>query len=433
MGQGYSLFEANTETVQENPLGSMTAYAVPDSIHLNASQIVELRDERITQGVPFMLNEGGTYRPSGKKSKLNMIDSAATLHKSSVVAKFNKRSGGSLEFKYDAIYDTVLTIGVRHIGVEDIAKADDGSSLLSATSCFGMDYHRLGQYLLPPGIGCQFDSGLLHGYRHMPFGGDTTTSMSTIYTGDTNHVKMNPLSAKDYLKVFRKIAHSMKPSSKKGAQIVIFLEPKLPEPVIYTMTKSKNRKGSVEEVSSRGDVSNYSGNSDSLFGSVAKLLNPYKVLVSNTSSVDDLGDDLRRKRGRISGVEIDEPTSEIYSDSFVTRECSFLCISEIKKEELESISHTNISFSCPKQTITIDKDESKQYTYAPLFGMCIDKIGSAADSNDTSDCSICLSEPREFACLPCRHLSMCSTCVKDLAANHYKCPICRNPAQLFLK
>lgn len=61
-----------------------------------------------------------------------------------------------------------------------------------------------------------------------------------------------------------------------------------------------------------------------------------------------------------------------------------------------------------------------------------DNHGDETD-NESPDCVICLCEPREFACLPCRHLTMCANCVRDLTSHGKKCPICRKRAETFMK
>lgn len=63
-----------------------------------------------------------------------------------------------------------------------------------------------------------------------------------------------------------------------------------------------------------------------------------------------------------------------------------------------------------------------------------------AESNDDSDgdesgkeCVICLSEPRNTAVFPCRHMCMCSDCAKALRTQSNKCPICRQPVEKLME
>ncbi|XP_044486565.1 LOW QUALITY PROTEIN: probable E3 ubiquitin-protein ligase LUL4 [Mangifera indica] len=58
---------------------------------------------------------------------------------------------------------------------------------------------------------------------------------------------------------------------------------------------------------------------------------------------------------------------------------------------------------------------------------------SAAEGFDDSDPGkkyvICMTEPKDTAVLPCRHMCMCSECAKALRLQSNKCPICRQPIQ----
>mmetsp|Transcript_46972 Transcript_46972/g.87562 ORF Transcript_46972/g.87562 Transcript_46972/m.87562 type:complete len:175 (-) Transcript_46972:440-964(-) len=48
------------------------------------------------------------------------------------------------------------------------------------------------------------------------------------------------------------------------------------------------------------------------------------------------------------------------------------------------------------------------------------------------ECVICLSEPRDTAVLPCRHMCMCSACAHMLRHQTNRCPICRTIATDYL-
>ncbi|KAK6930027.1 hypothetical protein RJ641_004121, partial [Dillenia turbinata] len=56
----------------------------------------------------------------------------------------------------------------------------------------------------------------------------------------------------------------------------------------------------------------------------------------------------------------------------------------------------------------------------------------AADFNDSDpgkECMICMTEPKDTAVLPCRHMCMCSKCAKELRIQSNKCPICHQPVK----
>ncbi|KAL8026423.1 hypothetical protein ABFX02_14G026600 [Erythranthe guttata] len=48
------------------------------------------------------------------------------------------------------------------------------------------------------------------------------------------------------------------------------------------------------------------------------------------------------------------------------------------------------------------------------------------DNDDaTSSCTICLDAPLEGACVPCGHLAGCMTCLNEIKAKKWGCPLCR--------
>jgi len=77
-----------------------------------------------------------------------------------------------------------------------------------------------------------------------------------------------------------------------------------------------------------------------------------------------------------------------------------------------------------KQVLWFD---GERYEVRDIFG--IENITEESfDENDAGkDCVICLSEPRDTAVLPCRHMCMCGECAKQLTRQSNKCPICRQP------
>ncbi|KAK7264519.1 hypothetical protein RJT34_32128 [Clitoria ternatea] len=79
-----------------------------------------------------------------------------------------------------------------------------------------------------------------------------------------------------------------------------------------------------------------------------------------------------------------------------------------------------------KQILWID---GVSYELRELYG-----IGSSTaadfDNNDPGkECVICMTEPKDTAVLPCRHMCMCSECAKALRVQSNKCPICRQPIE----
>jgi len=58
--------------------------------------------------------------------------------------------------------------------------------------------------------------------------------------------------------------------------------------------------------------------------------------------------------------------------------------------------------------------------------------GHPVNDDSGKECVICLSEPRDTAVLPCRHMCMCSACAHMLRHQTNRCPICRTIATDYL-
>lgn len=89
-----------------------------------------------------------------------------------------------------------------------------------------------------------------------------------------------------------------------------------------------------------------------------------------------------------------------------------------------------------KQILWID---GQRYELQEIFGIG-SSVETGIDGNDDEndddigkECVICLSEPRDTAVLPCRHMCMCSECAKALRLQSNKCPICRQPVEKLME
>ena len=63
--------------------------------------------------------------------------------------------------------------------------------------------------------------------------------------------------------------------------------------------------------------------------------------------------------------------------------------------------------------------------------------GGEDDGGEAGECVVCLSEPRDVALLPCRHLCLCPGCARQLLrgagqGRGGKCPICRRRVRTYL-
>lgn len=61
------------------------------------------------------------------------------------------------------------------------------------------------------------------------------------------------------------------------------------------------------------------------------------------------------------------------------------------------------------------------------------KVADAEPDGGGSDCVICLSEPRDTAVLPCRHMCFCSYCAGIVRLQCDRCPVCRQKVASLLQ
>ncbi|XP_059632562.1 probable E3 ubiquitin-protein ligase LUL4 [Cornus florida] len=70
-----------------------------------------------------------------------------------------------------------------------------------------------------------------------------------------------------------------------------------------------------------------------------------------------------------------------------------------------------------------------RYELREIYGIGSSTAESFNDSDTGKECVICMTEPKDTAVLPCRHMCMCSECAKQLRLQSNKCPICRQPIE----
>ncbi|KAA8548589.1 hypothetical protein F0562_000273 [Nyssa sinensis] len=66
-----------------------------------------------------------------------------------------------------------------------------------------------------------------------------------------------------------------------------------------------------------------------------------------------------------------------------------------------------------------------RYELREIYGIRNSSAESFNDNDSGKECVICMTEPKDTAVLPCRHMCMCSECAKALRLQSNKCPICR--------
>lgn len=79
------------------------------------------------------------------------------------------------------------------------------------------------------------------------------------------------------------------------------------------------------------------------------------------------------------------------------------------------------------------QDREQHFELHEVFGISSTKASVQDVESGNSECVICLSEPRDTAVLPCRHLCFCSYCAGIVRLQCEKCPVCRQKVQSLLQ
>ncbi|XP_027107644.1 probable E3 ubiquitin-protein ligase LUL4 [Coffea arabica] len=77
--------------------------------------------------------------------------------------------------------------------------------------------------------------------------------------------------------------------------------------------------------------------------------------------------------------------------------------------------------------------EEIRYELREIFGISNSDEQAINDKDLGKECVICMTDPKDTAVLPCRHMCMCSECAKELRLQTNKCPICRQPIEELLE
>lgn len=76
---------------------------------------------------------------------------------------------------------------------------------------------------------------------------------------------------------------------------------------------------------------------------------------------------------------------------------------------------------------------SQCFVLHEVFGVSSKATLDTEIEGGNSDCVICLSEPRDTAVLPCRHMCFCSYCAGIVRLQCDRCPVCRQKVQSLLQ
>lgn len=76
--------------------------------------------------------------------------------------------------------------------------------------------------------------------------------------------------------------------------------------------------------------------------------------------------------------------------------------------------------------------------YSPIDIACqsVETLHKESEQKVTgsgSSCVICLDAPAEGACIPCGHVAGCMSCLKEVKAKNWGCPVCRAKIDQVLK
>ncbi|XP_043724412.1 probable E3 ubiquitin-protein ligase LUL3 isoform X2 [Telopea speciosissima] len=83
-----------------------------------------------------------------------------------------------------------------------------------------------------------------------------------------------------------------------------------------------------------------------------------------------------------------------------------------------------------KQILWVD---GVRYELREIYGIGDSVEAGLGDNDEGKECVICMTEPKDTAVLPCRHLCMCRECANELKNQSNKCPICRQAIQELLE
>ena len=146
----------------------------------------------------------------------------------------------------------------------------------------------------------------------------------------------------------------------------------------------------------------------------------------------------------MSSVSMDsvDPTSikvsMVNNPNQIMREVSYIRLTSAGQTVVASAVGQIIPLKCIMQRVQMS---GGVYLTQDLYGMDNANNDNNDDNNTTekpkemeeaNECCICLTDPRDVAVYPCRHMCMCRSCASALPSQGNKCPICRRAVALLL-
>lgn len=99
---------------------------------------------------------------------------------------------------------------------------------------------------------------------------------------------------------------------------------------------------------------------------------------------------------------------------------------QITQAVLEKNDEGHFQVKVIKQILWVD---AVRYELREIYGISSSNEVTINDNDSGKECVICMTDPKDTAILPCRHMCMCSECAKALRLQSDKCPICRQPIE----
>jgi E3 ubiquitin-protein ligase MGRN1 len=72
------------------------------------------------------------------------------------------------------------------------------------------------------------------------------------------------------------------------------------------------------------------------------------------------------------------------------------------------------------------------YEQNEIYGVS-NKGQEGAAKGETEECIVCLTNKKDTAVMPCRHMCLCASCASVMRTQNSKCPICRTKVKSLLQ
>mmetsp|Transcript_9487 Transcript_9487/g.14286 ORF Transcript_9487/g.14286 Transcript_9487/m.14286 type:complete len:451 (-) Transcript_9487:279-1631(-) len=380
---------------QEDPV-----FIIPRNIYFTPSQMSSMIEAGQQPGVPFRVGGEGAQRPSRALTKALIIHNPACIDKNSFTITINESGKFSVSFIYDSVVPLSLYI---HFGARDSSSSQEirpKETLL-----------HWGPFNLPRGMKCQWssvDENLFGNTACLPCssGGlvdaivvlDSSSGLPSPRFEGTSESR----SSREWGR-FLSISNGAKTSRQKTDT---------GEAVEYSITQNNEIPKSLQHVSKHA----------SYF--LVKRNNAVLPNDNRTNSSDSSGQTQapppnkhRKHRHKNSNSERVRPTSAPSSSG------------------VDPEYRGKLAVQCVLQKVQMQS--GGVFIVQDLYGMDRndpeERDTAVEVDTDAPECVICMTDPKEVAVYPCRHMCMCLTCAEALPSQGNKCPMCRRSATMLLR